>query len=74
MKKQMPKILKTNDFILKKCDIINIRVHTKSSKSIILFDVKNNLINVYVHSIASDNRANLDVSGLKSRNKKIKIL
>ena len=70
-------------------DLISIRAKPNSSKSELVWDDENNKFNGFVHSIANNNKANNElvklfkkqlklrveiVSGLKSRNKKVKIL
>jgi len=70
-------------------EIIEIKAKPNSSKSLIEYNITNQKINVFLHSIAADDKANLEliklfkkqlkikveiISGFKSRIKKIKIL
>ncbi|MCA9460152.1 MAG: DUF167 domain-containing protein [Nanoarchaeota archaeon] len=72
-----------------KDSVIGIKAKPNSSKSILEWDLKNNRVNAFLHSIPDDGKANDEliklfkrqlklkvelVSGFKSRDKKLRVL
>lgn len=79
----------TNSLNFVKNNIYELKIKPNSSKSEIVFNSNSQKIDVFLHSIPQDNKANLElitlfkkklklkveiISGFKSKNKKIKIL